>query len=140
MRIAANLNVLDEIGFIEICIQHLRSIGVDVVVLTDLGSIDGTADHLENFASNPRTVGVGTGTHRIVEKGAIKPTVIRPDDMIIAHVPFSTYNRFLRKMGNIEKSLTVSATGLSDLRRGTGDVGFNSRKRGMSSKSSNVKS
>jgi hypothetical protein len=53
MRIAANLNVLDEIGFIEICIQHLRSIGVDVVVLTDRGSIDGTADHLEKFASDP---------------------------------------------------------------------------------------
>jgi len=57
---------------------------------------------------NPRTVeGVGTGTHRIVEKGRIKPTVIRPDDMIIAHVPFSTYNRFAREMGNIERSLTV---------------------------------
>jgi len=57
---------------------------------------------------NPRTVeGVGTGTHRIVEKGGIKPTVIRPDDLIIAHVPFSTYNRFVRKMGNIERSLTV---------------------------------
>jgi hypothetical protein len=78
--------------------------------------------------------------HRTVEKGGVKPTVIRPDDLIIAHVPFSTYNRFVRKMGNIERSLTVSATGLSDLRRGTGDVGFNSRKKGMSSKGSNVKS
>jgi hypothetical protein len=56
---------------------------------------------------NPRTVEGLEQAHRIVEKGGIKPTVIRPDDMIIAHVPFSTYNRFVRKMGNIERSLTV---------------------------------
>ena len=53
MRIAANLNVLDEVEFIETCIQHLRSIGVDLIVLTDIGSIDGTADRLEKFAGDP---------------------------------------------------------------------------------------
>ena len=53
MRIAANLNLLDEVEFAEICIQHLRAIGVDVIVLTDIGSIDGTADCLEKFAGDP---------------------------------------------------------------------------------------
>jgi hypothetical protein len=232
MRIAANLNVLDEVEFIETCIQHLRSIGVDVVVITDLGSVDGTADRLKKFASdpdiclirmrrdedpwgyparmyertiaqfavdrvlfldadefwipksgslkatvslaqadalsvrrlnvplvegrrvlpadlspagydefyvvanplknpqrkfqtdpnlawimtevlpktivNPRTVdGVGIGTHRIVEKDNTKAVVIRPDDLIIIHIPFSTSERFVRKLENIERSLTV---------------------------------
>ena len=232
MRIAANLNVLDEVEFIETCIQHLRSIGVDLIVLTDIGSIDGTADRLEKFAGdpdiriiridreedpwgfparmykktiaefevdrvlfldadefwipksgnikaisslaeadaltvrrlnvplvkdrpplpadlspagygdlyvvanpmknavrrfkvepdlawimtevvpkmiiNPRTVeGVVTGTHKVVEKEGSTTTVVRPDDLIIAHVPFSTADRFARKLDNIERSLTV---------------------------------
>jgi hypothetical protein len=232
MRIAANLNVLDEVEFIETCIQHLRSIGVDLIVLTDIGSIDGTADRLEKFAGDPdiriiridreedpwgfparmykktiaefevdrvlfldadefwipksgnikatsslaeadaltvrrlnvplvkdrpllpadlspagygdlyvvanpmknavrwfkvepdlawimtevvpkmiinaRTVeGVGTGTHKVVEKEGSTTTVVRPDDLIIAHVPFSTADRFARKLDNIERSLTV---------------------------------
>ena len=232
MRIAANLNVLDEIEFIEICVQHLRAIGVDLIVLTDLGSIDGTAARLEKFESDPdicmiriardedpwgfparmyertitefavdrvlfldadefwlpksgnlkstlnlakadalsvrrlniplvegrpilpedlspagyhdlyvvakpsknapsklqidpdlawimtevgpktlidpRTIErVGTGTHQIVAKGGTTPNVVRPDDLLIVHVPFSTAERFVRKLGNIDRSLTV---------------------------------
>ena len=37
----------------ETCIQHLRSIGVNLIVLTDIGSIDGNADRLEKFAGDP---------------------------------------------------------------------------------------
>jgi hypothetical protein len=232
MRIAANLNVLDEIEFVEICVQHLRAIGVDLIVLTDLGSIDGTAARLEKFESDPdicmirigrdtdawgfpsrmyeRTItqfavdrvlfldadefwlpksgnlkatvglaeadalsvrrlniplvegrsalpadlspagyrdlyvvakplknaasklqidphlawiltevgpktlidpqtieGVGTGTHHFVAKGGITPSVVRPDDLLIVHVPFSTPERFMRKLENIDRSLTV---------------------------------
>ena len=57
---------------------------------------------------NPRTVeGVGMGTHGIVEKEGMKSTVVVPDDLVIAHVPFSTYDRFSRKIANIERSLSV---------------------------------
>lgn len=53
MRIAANLNVLDEVELIGRCIRHLRSIGVDLIVLTDFGSIDGTEEVLETFSGDP---------------------------------------------------------------------------------------
>src|SRR5438105_616863 len=53
MRIAANLNVLDEVEFVESCIGHLRAIGVDMIVMTDLGSVDGTSELLEKFAGDP---------------------------------------------------------------------------------------
>ena len=232
MRIAANLNVLDEVEFIERCIKHLRSIGVDLIVLTDIGSLDGTTEivqqvagdpdvHLiqmdrdenpwgfpermyertlaqfevdrvlfldadefwlprngnlketpsiaqndalsvrrlnvplirdrsllpvdlspSNYANlfvvanpigeaerrfqtdpdlawimtqigpktiiNPRTVqGVGMGTHQVMEKGQVNPTVFWADDVIIAHTPFSSPARFVRKLANIERSMNV---------------------------------
>lgn len=231
MRIAANLNVLDEVEFIERCIRHLRSIGVDLIVLTDIGSVDGTADVLQCFADdpdihliqisrdrdpwgfpermyemtltqfevdrvlfldadefwlprsgslketdsvaqnnaltvrrlnvplvkdrpllpidlspahyadlfvvahpvaeaerrfqvnpdlawimtqvgpktiiNPRAVkGVGMGTHQVMGKGQIKQPVVWADDVIIAHTPFSSPARFVRKLENIERSMT----------------------------------
>jgi glycosyltransferase involved in cell wall biosynthesis len=53
MRIAANLNVLDEVELIERCIRHLRSIGVDLIVLTDFASTDGTKEVLETFGGDP---------------------------------------------------------------------------------------
>ncbi|MBA3607387.1 MAG: glycosyltransferase family 2 protein [Chthoniobacterales bacterium] len=230
MRIAANLNVLDEAELIELCLRHLRAIGVDLIVLTDIGSVDGTAERLEQFAGdpdiclirlgrdddpwgfparmyertiaqfsvdrvlfldadefwlprsgslrdttsvalhdalsvrrlnvplvelrpllppdlspasyqdlyviakpttdaerkfqsdpalawimtqvgpktiiNPRTVqGVGMGTHQVVEKGQPNPNVVWADDLIIAHLPFSTSARFLRKLENIDRSM-----------------------------------
>ena len=57
---------------------------------------------------NPRTVtGVGIGTHQIVAKDGIAPKIVRPDNVIIAHVPFSTADRFTRKLDNIARSLNV---------------------------------
>lgn len=232
MRIAANLNVLDEVELIERCLQHLRAIGVDLIVMTDIGSVDGTVEYLEQVADdpdiclirisrnedpwgfptrmyertlaefevdrvlfldadefwlprsgrlretasllqndalsvrrlnvplvenrpllphdlspsnyrdlyvvanpiadaerglqadpdlswiltqvgpktviNPRAVeGVGMGTHQVVEKGKINSPVVWADDLIIAHVPFSNSDRFLRKLQNIERSINV---------------------------------
>jgi hypothetical protein len=53
MKIAANLGVLDEVELIAPCVDHLRSIGVDVIVVTDLGSTDGTADVLHALSADP---------------------------------------------------------------------------------------
>ena len=232
MRIAAILGVLDEVELIEVCIQHLRAIGVDMIVVMDLGSIDGTADRLVSFAGDadvsvtglrrdedpwefpartyektiaefavdrvlfldadefwlpksgnlkatatlaaadalsvrrlniplvagrpvlptdlspagyrdlylvasgrtnadralererdlvwimtegaPKTIinpakvnGAGMGHHQVIKKQGIEPNVVRPDDLIIAHAPFSTSARFLRKLENIDRSLSI---------------------------------
>lgn len=232
MKIAANLNVLDEVELIEPCIRHLRAIGVDLIVLTDLGSIDGTTERLEEFERDPdicqirlrrdedpwgfpermyqKTVtefapdrilfldadefwlprsgniketaslaqadalsvrrlnvplvagqpvlpvdfspagyeqlhvvanpltgargrleqdpdaswimteivpktlvdprkvdGVIVGAHGVVKTGGNQPNVVTPDDLMIAHFPFSTADRFLRKLANIDRSLKV---------------------------------
>lgn len=232
MRIAANLGVLDEVELIEFCIQHLRAIGVDIIVVMDLGSIDGTADRLVGFAKDPdvtvirlpqdedpwgfpariyektiaefavervlfldadefwlpksgnlkttatlaaadalsvrrlniplvagrpvlptdlspagyhdlylvasgrtnadralerecdlvwimtegapKTIvnpakvdGVGLGHHQVINKQGTQPNVVRPDDLIIAHAPFSTSARFRRKLENIDRSLAT---------------------------------
>jgi hypothetical protein len=53
MRIAANLGVLDEVELVVPCIEHLRSIGVDLIVVTDLGSVDGTELLLRDLAAAP---------------------------------------------------------------------------------------
>jgi hypothetical protein len=50
VRIAANLGVLDEVELIGRCIEHLRRIGVELIVVTDLGSIDGTREILSAYA------------------------------------------------------------------------------------------
>jgi hypothetical protein len=52
MRIAANLGVLDEVDLIGPCIDHLRSIGVDLIVVTDIGSTDGTRDVLYRLSGS----------------------------------------------------------------------------------------
>ena len=52
MRIAANLGVCDEVELIAPCIRHLRSIGVDFIFVTDVGSSDGTAEILREFAKD----------------------------------------------------------------------------------------
>jgi len=49
MKIAANLGVLDEVELIGPCIAHLRHIGVDAIVATDLGSTDGTRERLRSL-------------------------------------------------------------------------------------------
>lgn len=53
MKIAANLNVLDEVELIERCLRHLRAIGVDLIVVTDIGSADGTSEILERYSHDP---------------------------------------------------------------------------------------
>ena len=52
MRIAANLSVKDEVELVGQTIAHLRAIGVDVIVATDMGSTDGTLDILEQYRSD----------------------------------------------------------------------------------------
>jgi len=51
MRIAANLGVKDEIELIDATINHLRAIGVDIIIACDMGSTDGTLDVLERYRS-----------------------------------------------------------------------------------------
>lgn len=53
MKIAANLGVCDEVELIAPCIRHLRSIGVDLIVVTNVGSTDGTTEILCDFARDP---------------------------------------------------------------------------------------
>ena len=48
MTIAAHLGVLDEVGLIRPCIDHLRNIGVDEFIVCDMGSTDGTAEILRS--------------------------------------------------------------------------------------------
>jgi hypothetical protein len=49
MFIAANLGVLDEADLISACVEHLRRIGVDLIVAGDMGSTDGTREQLSAF-------------------------------------------------------------------------------------------
>jgi hypothetical protein len=231
MRIAANLGVMDEVELIEQCIAQLRTIGVDLIVVTDVGSTDGTLEILRALSRGPdfclietspenlwgfpgrmyertvaefevdrvllldadefwiprtgnlkdtvgleatdvlrverfnvppvrgvpllpdtlspaaydrlflvakpveqpwlefqrrpnlasimtrvvpkcildpaRVAGFAMGGHRPLEKHGIKPTTKVPGDLLIAHAPFSTYTRFLRKLQNIEKTISL---------------------------------
>lgn len=50
MRIAAHLGVLDEVELIGPAIEHLRRIGVEHVIVFDMGSRDGTLEAIERFA------------------------------------------------------------------------------------------
>jgi hypothetical protein len=52
MKIAAYLTVKDEIDLIERAITHLRSIGVDLIVVIDYHSTDGTQDILRKFEAD----------------------------------------------------------------------------------------
>jgi hypothetical protein len=54
MRIAANVGVRDEIELIIKNIEHLRSIGVDDIVVGDLFSSDGTWDALQVYRDDPQ--------------------------------------------------------------------------------------
>jgi hypothetical protein len=47
------------------------------------------------------------GHHQVIKKQGTQPNVVRPNDLIIAHAPFSTSARFLRKLENIDRSLTT---------------------------------
>ncbi len=51
MKIIAFLGVKDEVELIESTIIHLRSIGIDFIVITDLNSKDGTAEILDRYKS-----------------------------------------------------------------------------------------
>lgn len=46
MFIAANVGVMDEVELILPCIQHLRNVGVDAIVVGDMRSTDGTRELL----------------------------------------------------------------------------------------------
>lgn len=51
MRIAAHVGVKDELDLLPHCIAHLLAIGVDEVLVTDMGSSDGSWEWLEAAAS-----------------------------------------------------------------------------------------
>lgn len=51
MKIAALLGVKDEVELIGPTVDHLRSIGVGLIVVYDLGSTDGTKEVLETYRS-----------------------------------------------------------------------------------------
>lgn len=52
LRIAAHLGVKDEIELIEPCIAHLRSIGVEHIMVCDMSSTDGTTEILQKYRSD----------------------------------------------------------------------------------------
>jgi glycosyltransferase involved in cell wall biosynthesis len=56
MKVAANIGVLDEVELIGHCVDHLRNIGVDLIVVTDVGSTDGTLDILRDLSRSPDVV------------------------------------------------------------------------------------
>jgi len=239
LRIAANLGVCDEVEFIASCIHHLRLIGVDLIVVTDVGSTDGTGEALNEFARDPdirlirlsreedpwgfpermfqktisdysidrvifldadelwlprsgdlketvelagadvlkvnrfnvpmvegrpsfsaavstatykdiyfvtdpvedgqikvgidpdlthsrirampkimvnprRVAGIVMGCHDVAEKADIRPVTWVPDDLVIAHFPFSTWPRFQRKLNNIRRSFAYFGHRLED--------------------------
>src|SRR3954454_13950027 len=49
MRIAAHLGVMDEVELISPAIAHLERIGVDHLLVSDMGSTDGTWEVLEQY-------------------------------------------------------------------------------------------
>jgi hypothetical protein len=49
VRIAAILGILDEVELLSLSVQHLRRIGVDVIIAVDNGSRDGSADLLAEY-------------------------------------------------------------------------------------------
>ncbi|MFZ1108343.1 MAG: glycosyltransferase family 2 protein [Rhodomicrobium sp.] len=51
MRIAACLNVLNEVELIERCILHLKKVGVDHILICDMFSTDGTEKIIEKYLS-----------------------------------------------------------------------------------------
>ena len=51
MRIVAYLGVKDEVELIERTIEHLRAIGVDLIIAVDSRSTDGTAEILKSYES-----------------------------------------------------------------------------------------
>jgi glycosyltransferase involved in cell wall biosynthesis len=52
VKIGANLSVLDDVELIEQAIDHLRAIGVDLIIACDLGSSDGTYEIMERYRSD----------------------------------------------------------------------------------------
>lgn len=52
MKVVAHVGVKDEVDLIGSCIRHLESIGVDQIVVCDLGSSDGTLDVLESLSGD----------------------------------------------------------------------------------------
>lgn len=52
MRIAAHIGVKDEVELIERVIKHLRSVGVDLFIVCDMYSTDGTAEILGSYQSD----------------------------------------------------------------------------------------
>lgn len=75
MLIAANIGVVDEVDLIERQIAHLRRIGVDRIIVSDTGSVDGTREILRAAA--------GAGEVTLIE--------VSPDDPD----PFDYANRML---------------------------------------------
>ncbi|RZS33046.1 glycosyltransferase family 2 protein [Corticibacter populi] len=51
MRIAACLGVRDEVELVGPAIEHLRRIGVDLIIACDAGSTDGTYEYMERLRS-----------------------------------------------------------------------------------------
>ena len=60
--ITAHLGVKDEVELIEPCIDHLRAIGVDLIIACDMGSTDGTYEILEKHRSDD-----GLWAYRVTE-------------------------------------------------------------------------
>ena len=103
MKIAANLSVLDEVGLIAKCINHLRSIGVDLIVVTDAGSTDGTLRHVPLFDA----------LHW--ERARRRPIPSRSSNAGTVRVPaFLNINfiqsNFIRSMSDIAPSFRASTT------------------------------
>lgn len=55
-----------------------------------------------------RVAGVGEGGHRALAAAGARLREVTPDDLLIAHMPFSTEARFARKVANIAAAVEAS--------------------------------
>ena len=74
MSIAAHVGVKDEIELLPHCLTHLLAIGVDRLLVTDMGSTDGSWEWLQEAASGlPLSTRTSPSSSRVTDIQRLKP-------------------------------------------------------------------